>query len=316
MEPHYIVRVELNVDLFRADPGGDETVDVGRFGELALGWLEGGSRLIDAELVDDLAATKPSSDFPADPYAPWGPPGGAVGAFTVSRPLPSGRLGHSRRGASAPGWRWLAEQVGRPPVEAAVLLRRLDDQGYPQSFINMGVSSHFAAPGWVRLYREVASTAMTPEVQSSCLMLVRTFADRIDPSYGQVGPVHEGDRTALEACLPSAYGRNQPPRSIVESRQWLRGYTWVTVLAREHVERLGGISVIAGSGVFHDVHGLPGGGAILQATQDFYDYDQAKAEQVFRVLAPVLRPGLPAPPRPKHGAPYLIVYEDASTVVR
>jgi hypothetical protein len=156
-------------------------------------------------------------------------------------------------------------------------------------------------------------------VQAECLRLLRTFADRLDPSYGQIGVGHASHgnaHTTLEQCLPREGGRNAPWRSIVESRQWLRGYPWVTVLAREHVARLGGIDALAGTGAFHRVDGLTGGGALLQATPDYHDYDQAAAERVFRVLAPVLRPGLPTPPPPdrRERAPYLIVYEDAATV--
>jgi hypothetical protein len=42
------------------------------------------------------------------------------------------------------------------------------------------------------------------------------------------------------------------------------------------------------------------------------------AERVFRVLAPLLRPGLPTPPPPdsRGHEPYLIVYEDAATAAR
>jgi hypothetical protein len=197
-----------------------------------------------------------------------------------------------------------------------VELRRLGDDGFPVSFLNLRISSHFSAPGWLRLSRSVSSTTMTPEVQESCLGLLREYANRLDPSYGQIGVSHMGGlaETTLEFCLPRQYGRNQPWQSIVESRQWLRGYPWVTVLAREHVTRLGGVDALSGSGAFSEVVGLSGGGALLRATPDFHDYDQRSAERVFRVLAPVLRPGLPSPPPPGQREPFLIVYEDAGAV--
>ena len=192
-------------------------------------------------------------------------------------------------------------------------MHRLGDGGFPESFIRLGIWSHPFGPGWLRLHQEIATGAMTPSAQASAVALLGEFADRIDPSYGQIGVDHPFGETTLEHCLPSAYGKNQPWRSIVESRQWLRGYTWVTVLAKEHVARLGGLQAIERGGAFYSVTGLSQGGAILQATQDFHEYGQERAEQVFRALAPVLRPGLPSPPSTTHGEPYLIVYEDAST---
>lgn len=311
----YTVRLELDVDVIGPDSGdGEVTYDVERFAEIALGWLNGAARFLDAELVDELAATpKPLHDGPDDPEGPWGPPGGAVGRLSVHGQMGSGpRLNFRHRGASAAGWRWLAAQLRQPPVGADVHVNRLGDEGFPQSFIHLSISSHPLGPGWLRLYQEIASGAMTPDAQASALALLDRFADRIGPSFGQIGVDHPFGETTLEHCLPSAYGRNQPWRSIVQSRQWLRGYTWVTVLAKEHVAQLGGLQAIEPSGVFYSVTGLARGGAMLQATRDFHEYDQQKAEQVFRVLAPVLRPGLPSPPSTTHGEPYLIVYEDAS----
>ncbi|HEY7226271.1 MAG TPA: hypothetical protein VH561_22065 [Micromonosporaceae bacterium] len=272
--------------------------------------------MIDGDLVADLcAAPVPLSSWPDDPLVPWGPPGAPVGVLWVHREIGQGpRLSNAHRPASAVGWRWLAEQLQRPPAEAYALLRRLGGDGFPDRFIDIGLSTSLrSAPGWIRLYRDVAYTAMTAENQASCLALLGEFADRVNPSYGQIGVVHPfPSATTLETCLPSAYGRNQPWQSIVESRQWLRGYTWVTVLGREHVARLGGIDTISSSGAFYEVVGLSGGGAVVRATEDFREYDQQKAAQIFRALAPVLRPGLPSPPSTTYGAPFLIVYEDAS----
>ncbi len=313
---HYIVEVELDVEVGAA---GELRSD-DEFAKVALSWLESGARLVDDELYAELVASpKPWFRTPGDPDEPYGPPGAAFGSLLVSRDRgPGTRLTHARKPASAAGWRWLASQLRQRPFAAWVEMRRLDEKGYPASFINLRISNHFSAPGWLRLFRSVASTVMTPKTQPSCLGLLREFADRLDPSYGQIGVSHMGGlaETTLEHCLPQAYGRNQPWQSIVESRQWLRGYTWVTVLAREHVATLGGVYALSATGAFHEVVGLAGGGALLQATKDFHEYDQRAAERIFRVLAPVLRPGLPTSPPPGQREPFLIVYEDASAVGR
>jgi len=61
---------------------------------------------------------------------------------------------------------------------------------------------------------------------------------------------------------------------------------------------------------------LRNGGVWLLATADYRDFDDAAAEKVFRVLAPVLRPGKPTRPASyfRGQPPHRIVFEDAATV--
>jgi hypothetical protein len=316
----YQIRVELDVDT------GTGTED--RFAEVAMQWLDEGSRT----LADDVRAEldldpQPPWQIPDDPSAAYGPPGSAWGQLQVAREtMTAGRaLRHAKRPASAKGWHWFGQQLRQPPFGALVYLHRLGDEGQPVSGCHLNIQAYSQAPGWIRLYRDLDSDALTSQVhglerQRLWVDLLRSHADRLNPSYGQIGPIFNNSDTNLETCLPVDYGRNRPWNTIVESRRFLRGYTWVTILAEEHAAILGGADAVAATGVFHEVTSLGAGGVWLQATEDYRDYDLAKAEQLFRVLAPVLRPGKPEPQLdfttglPRYAEPLLVVYEDAADV--
>lgn len=75
----------------------------------------------------------------------------------------------------------------------------------------------------------------------------------------------------------------------------LKGYSWVTICAREAALALGGAEVLAAAGAFHEVAELPSGAVWLQATERYDEYEEVVATRVFRALAPVLPGGLPSP---------------------
>jgi hypothetical protein len=59
--------------------------------------------------------------------------------------------------------------------------------------------------------------------------------------------------TALEDRLDPNFGRNRPIYTVGESRQWLRGYAWLTIIGQELADRLGSVDVLTASGVFWEV---------------------------------------------------------------
>jgi hypothetical protein len=71
------------------------------------------------------------------------------------------------------------------------------------------------------------------------------------------------------------------------------GTRWLTLVAQELADRLGGVAALERSGAFAQVRQLRAGGVWLLATENFADYGMESAERVFRVLAPVVRPGNP-----------------------
>lgn len=99
-----------------------------------------------------------------------------------------------------------------------------------------------------------------------------------------------------------------------EARTWLRGYSWITVMPREIVQRLDGPDALRESGAFAYVEELPHGGLWLRATEKIEDYDAAAVRKVFGAVAPVLPPGRPQ--TSWHGAhddeSWRIIQEDAA----
>ncbi|MEV0440835.1 hypothetical protein AB0I84_46785 [Streptomyces spectabilis] len=115
-------------------------------------------------------------------------------------------------------------------------------------------------------------------------------------------------RTALETDLGLLLEDTFPHLDTV-----LRGYAWWTVCPPGVVAALGGIDALRGSGAFHEVEPLPGGGASLRATEDIWAYGPERVREVFLALAPVLPEG-----KPVQGIPWMpsetsrLVYEDAA----
>ncbi|WP_420037234.1 hypothetical protein ACN2WE_37900 [Streptomyces sp. cg28] len=143
-----------------------------------------------------------------------------------------------------------------------------------------------------------------------CTLFVDFLAAALDdanPVFARVDFLNFHDTTDLEAAL-----RRSQRKSLREARTHLRGYSWVTVVPSELATRLGGVSRLAETGVFHAVRELRGGGLLLQATETLAAYDGLAMRRVFQVLAPVLPSGIPGddPARPN----LRIVFEDASGV--
>ncbi|KQW06972.1 hypothetical protein [Streptomyces sp. Root369] len=97
-----------------------------------------------------------------------------------------------------------------------------------------------------------------------------------------------GDDTNLDVVL-----ERRPRYSVDEAREFLRGYSWITVCPDELCRRLGGVSGLAASGAFCRVIPLAAGGAVLQSTETLTGFSDDAMRDVFRVLAPVLPAGLP-----------------------
>jgi hypothetical protein len=304
------------------------------FAEIGMGWLDRGSRAMlgQARVLLDSDAKAPYRE-PDSPDLPWGPADGVWGRVHVARLREAATPRLTFKPANASGWRWLSKQLLDPPAAATAHLLFLDDQGFPiqdpARHLYLEARSHAQSPGWIRLCASMTAGTLGDEPhgrgqQQRWLSLLRLYADAMNPSFGQIGYNVAGGNvgaTVLEDRLPVNFGRNSPEWTVGESRRYLRGYDWLTVLAQEHADRLGGVGGLAATGAFFEVIQLSSGGVWLRATEDWSDYDMAAAERVFRALAPVLRPGRPQPPAPNplpvppgREKRYLIVYEDAASV--
>ncbi len=72
---------------------------------------------------------------------------------------------------------------------------------------------------------------------------------------------------------------------------YVPGYSWITVLAADAVEQLGGYETLSGRPEFSMTRPLPGGSAGLAATLSMAEYDDASDQAVRSVLLPLLPDG-------------------------
>ena len=110
-----------------------------------------------------------------------------------------------------------------------------------------------------------------------------------DASYGSVGGAVDAGRTALDRAL-----RRPRALSLSESRQWLRGYDWVTLVPPElasRIDRAQAEDELAG------VVELAGSALVLVGTDRFSAFDEAALERMFGVVEPVIPRGEPQRPK-------------------
>jgi hypothetical protein len=132
--------------------------------------------------------------------------------------------------------------------------------------------------------------------------------DDADPSYAEINNFYPDTLdTALDGVL-----LRYAQESIERSREFLRGYSWVTVVPAELVSRLGGADLLERSRVVAEVRRLRAGGVLVRATGTPDGYDDAAVRRVFDLVRPVLPPGRPWP-LPGFPVPPL-VFEDARPV--
>jgi hypothetical protein len=164
-------------------------------------------------------------------------------------------------------------------------------------------------PGWVLFSASgiywSPDLSAPPAVQSEWCTAVERFDSEIPTVFANVTDDNATGRTALDDAL-----NRSEDESVSRSRSVLRGYSWVTVCARELVDRLGGAGALEESGAFWKVRVFDSCAVWLQATERLDDFNSTAIERVFTVLAPVLPPG---PVEPIWGNDYpRLVHADAS----
>jgi len=228
---------------------------------------------------------------------------GAVTADLVVRERPLG-LPDLDVPYSAQSWQRFLDALHPVPGLAALDIQTNDDRGRPNwPSMQVCCSSPGVGDQWRLLTLDCSDPALadTDAGQQALRVFLRSMAETTNPSYGEISFWSGLPRTALETGLALL------PRDIVPvSRQQARGYAWVTILADEIGQRLGGLDGLRGSGAFAEVARLAAGGFWLQATPQWQEFGPAQARRVFDVLAPVLPPG-----RPRHPVgPNVLVPED------
>ncbi|TDD58901.1 hypothetical protein E1263_17105 [Kribbella antibiotica] len=171
------------------------------------------------------------------------------------------------------------------------------------------IDGHIGMPGQVRL---VVHAIRTPELMGSdggeC---VRSFLEDcvgdVSIDYGDVRlDGNRGHATSLDSAL-----RRDFIASIQQSKEFLRGYGWITVCPSELVERVGGTASLEASKAFADIRVQRSGDVLLQATDSPEEFDQDALRRVWSALGPVLHPGGPQR-RPGHEDDEVILEDAAS----
>jgi hypothetical protein len=287
--------------------------DDGQFAQAAGAWLEHASRVLGADLWEQLHRSLPLAEQ-AEWNHPHGEPHGVWGSVTV---LPRGgqqqATGHHPY--SPESFEWMLTELANRPLSAGFQLRQLDEAGVPyegSGKLAVAVAVEEDQPEWVQLC--AGSTLfgaehdpMRPQVSQRWADVLREMAERVDASFGHLCDDASAEGTALDATL----FRGGEVESMLQGRRVLRGYSWVTVCPAELARRLGGRSALAATGAFAVVDQLPHGGVWLQATPDFASYDQRAVREVFKALAPVLPAGKPERD-PFDDRPRRLVWEDAA----
>lgn len=266
-----------------------------------------------AELAELPAATK------LNPYSDkaQGKPGQLYGYIEVSRST-GGRPKPTHRNLSRAGLEWLRTELTDLPQKVAIRVGRLDENGFfgPRILYATAWPAE-KSPGWLVLDAQVPATALTAAEQRRWLDALRSVADRVDPGFGHIEYGRARGQTALEDHLIGRdipLDRREPRRSAVHNREWLRGYSWLTIASQQVADRLGGAAGLAATGAFAAAEPLASGGVWLLATEDFNDWGAKPAEAVFHAVAPALVPGTPSPRPDTDQPPTFIVFADPSTV--
>ncbi|BCJ56351.1 hypothetical protein Asp14428_78260 [Actinoplanes sp. NBRC 14428] len=218
---------------------------------------------------------------------------------------------------TAKAWADLLDQLVHLPRVASFEIIRNDDRGRRGVPALSVTTSH--RDGWVELFTEVEDeVASSAAGQRDLLAILYEVAQRSNPSSGSVYLLEGGLTPPLERLLNRRDG-------LPMSRQVVRDYGWLTVLAEELGDRLGGLPALRASGAFAQVERLAAGGFWLLATPTWDEYGWPQAQRLFEVLAPVLPPGVPQttqekfmvlgePPRPWTSR-NLIVSRDPAEIV-
>ncbi len=224
---------------------------------------------------------------------------------------------------SAKGMAWLRAELATMPSEVHISFGRIDRDGEAMAGpVTLSIHPVEGSPGWLQLGGYLRESAFTdPATQQKVLTALLSFADRVNPGYGQIGYLRNDGATAIESVTdPHAPGfvraSRDPSHTIGRSREVLRGHDWLTIVPAELAATLGGAPGLAATGAFAEVRALGGGGVALLATAGFEDYDAAAAERPFRALAAVLPPGRPRlVEQPPWVAPAFVVDQDPSGAV-
>jgi hypothetical protein len=264
--------------------------DAGRYADLAAAWL---------------------TQARAEIFPDFDPPDRASGTLEVRRePV---LVGGSEGRYSDRAWQRMLDGLAASyPFHVQLLMDAVDERGQatrPDHSATIGVHRNHGQPEWVTFEIE-ATIGISGNAELDAARpypgelrwaeFVRQCAIRASACYAHVSDDTEvSTGTALEQAtardLANPWFPRTPEETVPHCREVLRGYSWVTICARELAAVLGGAPALAASGAFDEVTELPDGQVYLRATPTLAEYHGARLHRVLEVLAPVLLAGRPDP---------------------
>jgi hypothetical protein len=281
-------QMQLQLSLERPDTDAETA-------ELLRAWFGGAFEAMGGELRQRLLAVEPLSDDLLrrrprnDPY---GQPGD-VWSHVMTGVRGARGIRNRANAFSTAAWQKFLTGMDKVPATGELNICTLDQHGFPHGLPAMRVHSEFHDEDerWLFLWVLFGPDLLQdPGYQQETLSFARTFANRYNPSYGEVSYNLGGLDTAFEQRFTL-----RPSRTILSSRSVLRGYSWLTICPQEIGDRLGGLQALRSSAAFAEVEPLDAGGYWLLATSDYRGFDAATAERIFQVVAPALPRGKPLP---------------------
>jgi hypothetical protein len=297
----------------------DVDASAGPFEDVAYRWVDALSAAVIGSERAELAGLPATSKIITNAAGPLGPVGTLFGVIEVERARPDRPAKGTKRNLSDRGLAWLQQELADFPSRVKVSVGNLDETGQRSGDVfSTSVSQVEYSPGWLKLSATLPSSRFLdpesgPALQRRWLDGLRPLADQLNPGFGQFSYYSPIGKTALEWAAPRSapVEERDPDYTIGKCRDRLRGYSWLTILAQELADRLGGADALEKRGAFAEVRQLANGGAWLLATEDFRDYTMDSARRIFDLLAPVLPGGMPRQrPQRDWEPPAFVVLED------
>ncbi|MFI8084730.1 hypothetical protein ACIF6L_28535 [Kitasatospora sp. NPDC086009] len=282
--------------------------DAEALADLAWRWLTACPDRLEGETFQALLDSTGQVEESLNRAVPCGPPGTLWGFLSVNS-VSRGRVTNRSRVLTRKNLPMLRKWLALDVQLAETAVYRLDNEGMPgEQLLRVGVARDDGAEDWVRLSVHTPEDRFGPAAQARWTDLLRDFSQEVDPCYAQIGYALTLGRTEHEERV----GPPLPRWTLPDSRRLLRGYEWLMVIPREIAQQLGGADGIATAGDFHRVETLREGAVLLQVTPEFDGFTGEAIERTWRLLRPVLRPGMPRryPDSDETGPPSRIWYAD------
>ncbi|MFF0766115.1 hypothetical protein ACFYWH_39900 [Streptomyces sp. NPDC003737] len=256
--------------------------------EQVISWIDSSASIVEPSWRERMnESTEVEDVFESDdPEAPVGPPEGVLARITTTSGSGNYISTARYRGEST----WMGLRAKKADLKRVFFeVQKLDSLGFPSDGFSLSCSRVGEESGWLRVsmsFRESEEIA-NPERFARRLTVLKRFAEDQEVGFGHVSYLYN-------PLLPTAYEEAlnvDPEHSITRHPELVRGYSWITVIAREIWDAIGGVDAIRACGLFDEVYELANGAHWLQVGATWRDYLDTDFSLLQRLFAPILIPG-------------------------